>query len=88
MREMQRVGPAAVEAGEQPDDGPDDGGDGGPEDPDLERHARAVDHARQDVAAELVDAERMGRRSGPSGLPNASVRVRVLDVRARERRGA
>ena len=48
----------------------------GADDPDLERHARAVDDARHHVLAELVDAERMRDVVGPSGEPKESVRFR------------
>ena len=54
---QQRVDPAAVVAGQQPDGDADQHGDAGADDPDEQRDARAVDGAREDVAPERVDAE-------------------------------
>ena len=44
----------------------------GRDDRHLERHAGAVEHAGEHVAAELVDAERMRPLDGPVGVPNES----------------
>ena len=81
----QRVDPAAVVAGDQADDDADEHAMRGRDDRHLERHARAVDVAREHVAAEVVDAERVRRRSGPVGVPNVVERLGVL---ARSGRGA
>ena len=53
------VDPAAVEAGDQSHGHADEHGQAGADERDLERHLGAVEHAREDVAAELVDAERV-----------------------------
>ena len=54
--------PASKEAGEQPQDPPDDGGQQHGAEADEERDARAVEHARERVAPELICAEGMPRR--------------------------
>ena len=79
----QGVGPTAVEARDQTHHSSEHGGDRGAEDADLKRHARAIDDAREDVAAELVDAERM-RRAGPGRAAESVERVGVVHVRALE----
>src|SRR5919205_486489 len=55
----QRVGPAAVEAGQQPEHGAADQRDADRHDPDVERYPRAVDHSAEDVAPEVVGAEQV-----------------------------
>ena len=78
---QQRVGPAAVEAGDEADGHADDHGEAGGDERDLERDARAVDGAREDVAAEPVDAE--GVLGGRAGRRAEDVeRLRALDLRA------
>ena len=57
------AGPAAEEAGEKPQDPADDGGQQDGAEADEERYARAVEHARERVAPELVRAEGMPRRA-------------------------
>ena len=78
---QQRVDPAAVEAGQQADDRADEDGDAGRDQGHLERDAGAVDRAREDVAAEAVDAERM--LGGRAGRRAEDVeRLRALHARA------
>ena len=81
--EISGVDPAAVEARQQADDRAHDGGDGGSEDPDLQRDPRAVDRAREDVAAELIDAEWMGGARAQRAAERVGG-VGVIDVRTRD----
>ncbi len=79
----ERVGPALVKAGEAAEDAADDerGADDG--DGDEQRDARAVEGAREDVAAELVGAEPV--RVG--GRKKALREVELGGVVRREQRG-
>ena len=62
---QQRVDPAAEEARDRADRDPDQDRDTGGDERDLQRDLRPVDHAGEDVATELVDAERVrGARTG------------------------
>ena len=60
------VDAAARHAGDRADDGADDDGDQHGRQPDRERDAAAVDHARQQVLAEIVGAERMRPATVPA----------------------
>ena len=62
-----RVAPAAEEAGHQADGHAEQRGDGHRAGGRQQRGARAVDHARQHVAAELVGAEPV-RALGPLSM--------------------
>ena len=53
------VDAAAGNAGDRADQGADDDGDRHRREPDRERNAAAVQHARQQVLAEIVGAERV-----------------------------
>ena len=86
----QRVGPAADVAGEQADRHAERERDRHRDDAGQQRRARAVDHARQHVAADLVGAEPVrGRRRladrATSSSP-ADRRARATARRARSRR--
>ena len=58
------AGPAAEEAGEEPEQTADDGRQQHGAEPDEERDARAVENPRKRVAAELVRAEQVSRCAG------------------------
>ena len=61
----ERVDPAAVVAGEQPEEDPDHGGDRGRDERHQQRDPGAVDDPAEHVAADLIDPEQVGRaRSG------------------------
>ena len=80
---QQRVDPAAVVARDHAHHHADHRRDGGAEDAHLQRHARAVDHARHHVLAELVHAERV-RRARSEGAAEGVRQVGVLHVRPRQ----
>ena len=80
---QQRVHPAAVEARDQADVTPMTSHIAVPMIPDLERDPRAVDDARGDVLAELVDAERM-RAARAERRAERLGQVGFCDVRARQ----
>ena len=81
-----RVGPAAIEAGEEAGDDADDGRQEGRDEGDDQRDPSPVDGAAEDVAAELVDAEVVlgggagrGREERIERAGVASVEVRRTD---------
>ena len=59
---QQGVQPAAVIARPEADDGADDGGDEGGDEADEERHLAAIEQAQEEIAPQLVGAERMAER--------------------------
>src|SRR5215207_9823379 len=76
-----RVDPSAEVPGEQPDRDADEHREAGRDERDLERDARAVDRAREDVPAETVDAERV--LTGRAGRRPEDVQgLRALVLRA------
>ena len=56
-----RARPAAEETGQQPQESADERGEQHRAEADEERHARAVEHPREQVAPELVGAEEVAR---------------------------
>ena len=76
-----RVDPAAVEGGDHADGHADRDRDRGCEQRDLERYARAVEHAAEDRAPERVDAEEVCRAWAARGAEGIEV-LGSLHVRA------
>jgi hypothetical protein len=82
----QRVDGAAVVARRRAERDADQGRDADGHEADRQRNARAVEHAREHVAPELIGPERVGFRGRVEDLPYiGSVRVPRRDARRQQR---